>query len=368
MKPYPVIVIGGTGVFGRYIVEGLLDSGAPFQVTAAARNRAAFDRHFPQASSRLDFAPVDIGNRNSVEAALAGKELVILAAGPFQELPATVAEVAAERGLHYLDIGDDPAYAAKLADLKPVFQAAGKLCLTGLSSLPGISLPLAASIADRFDRIEKISIGLFIGNKNQKGPGAVMSAIGNLGRPVTVIRRGVRAEVPAWSEGEKFPYPAPIGPVPSYSFNSPDPMVFPDYFPCAELSVKVGFEWALARLSFSIFKFLVRRGAQRLVQATTKLLFPCFALMHYFGSERGAVSVVLTGSKGSRSIRFRASLWGQERSQRMAAMPCVVAAEALVAGECNPSAVSDLLGWLPPASFLDRLAAKGFEVEVEELS
>src|SRR5262249_53884719 len=157
----------------------------------------------------------------------------------------------------------------------------GKTFLSGLSSLPGVSLPLASLISERFDQVERISIGMFIGNKNQKGRGAVMSALQGLARPALVIRQGKIKEIASWSEGELFPYPAPIGSVASYSFNSPDAVVFPNFIPCSELTVKVAFEWALARFIFSIFNQLSKWGLSKLVKGFAKLFFPLFALGHY---------------------------------------------------------------------------------------
>jgi len=368
LMEYPVIIIGGTGVFGRYIVDELLASPIPFRITVAARHRETFEKEFAHPPPNLDFCAVDLLDPSSVEPALRGKELAILAAGPFQNLPTVVAELAARLGIHYLDICDDPAYLEKMLALRELFQRSGKTFLSGLSSLPGISLPLASLISGRFDRVEKISIGMFIGNKNQKGRGAVLSAIEGLARPALAIRQGRLQEIESWSEGENYPYPPPIGKVPSYSFNSPDPLIFPNFVPCSDLSVKVAFEWALARFAFSLFNRGSKWGLHKFVKAMAKIFFPFFALGHYFGSERGSVSVILSGSKNNQSMKIRAALVGENRAQKMASLPCVIAAEALAKGEIQTPAVLDLTRWLPPEIFMDRLMQRGFKVLVEEIT
>ncbi len=365
---FRVVVIGGAGVFGRYIVEGLIASPTDFEVTVASRHRASFDRAYPAASDRLRFQAFDLDAAATVAPLLSGKQIVIVAAGPFQGFGPELALEASRLGVHYIDICDDPVYMQQLQGLQGELCQSGALVLSGLSSLPGLSVRLLDVIHTRLDVLEDVSIGLFIGNSNHKGRGAVTSAIAGLEETATVIEDGEPKEIPVWSHKESYPYPAPIGSVPSFSFRSPDPLLVPGLFDVRSLRVKVSFEWRLARWAFSLFKLASRVVGVGPVLFLSGRLYPLFNLFHRFGSERGCVSVVVKGKRDERPVTIRASLIGLEKGQRLASLPAVVAAEAIANREHRGAGLCDLVSWLPSQVFLDKLVEKGLLLRVEEVA
>ncbi len=363
-----VAVIGGTGVFGQYIVEGLLQSPIDFSITVAARNKKTFDKVFSVVSPRLTFQSVDLTNPASLEQLLDGIQIVILAAGPFQGFTSQLALTASRMGVHYIDICDDPAYIERLITVSKELNQSKALLLSGLSSLPGISMRLIDIAHNRFDRIDSVSIGLFIGNSNKKGHGAVMSSLDSLDKTASVIENGQHKEIPVWSDKELYLYPKPIGVIPSYSFNSPDALLAAQHFKIRDLRVKVGFEWRLARWSFLFFKLATKFCSVRLIKGLVRGLFPLFSWFHRFGSERGCVSVIMRGHQQNEIKTVRASLLGLEKGQRMASLPAVIAAEAIANNEVRGTGLTDLISWLPSKAFLDKLQQKGFELRIEELN
>ena len=83
-----VLIVGGTGYFGRLLVEDLRRH-TDCELIVAGRNSA------------------DLRNPASLEAALKGASIAICAAGPFQALPTTLAELCLRDGIHYIDLADD---------------------------------------------------------------------------------------------------------------------------------------------------------------------------------------------------------------------------------------------------------------------
>ena len=362
----PIIIIGGTGVFGRFIVEELQKSEVDFQITVAARRKSEFMKYF-KSEEDLKFQHIDLKDESSIKKALQGKFLCIMAAGPFQGFSNDLVSIAAKEGVHYLDICDDPGYIEKIHAVKPALDTSQKIFITGLSSLPGISLPLAALIYERFDHVNSIDIGLFIGNNNQKGRGAVFSALDNLNQEVTVYKQGLKHKIPGWSHKQAFAFPEPIGKVPGYSFSSADPMLFAKHFQFNSLNVKVAFEWAIARWSFSWFKFLAGLGLHKFVKAMVSVMFPLFALAHNIGSERGAVTVTIKGENQKITKAFSVSIYADKKSQRMASLPCVIAAEAIAKNECSKTGLLALHEWMEPKTFFAKLEEKGMQLIIEEL-
>jgi saccharopine dehydrogenase-like NADP-dependent oxidoreductase len=357
-----ILVIGGTGVFGSLIVGELLASPAGFHVAVAARHVASFRAVFPVPHPRLDFCPVDLYDEARLAGAVAGRAIVILAAGPFQRIGAAPALAAVRAGAHFLDINDSPAYFLRLREVAEDLRAAGKTVVTGLSSLPGISIPLFCHIKDDFDVIEAIEIGLFIGNANAKGAAAVASALENLTTPVTVWRDGKKRTTMGWSHKMPHPFPQPIGAVPAYSFASPDPLVFAEIARFNDLAVKVAFESATVRRLFTVLHQLAHLGWYGAVRQFIMASRPWWNKARRFGTERGCVSVVVRGKKAGAALTRQAAVLALTRGQRLAALPCVIAVEGLNRGEIKGAGLLRPDQALAPREFLQRLNTRGLQV------
>src|SRR6266581_4723811 len=83
-----VLVVGGAGHFGRLLTDDL-SRHTDCDLIAPLRSAA------------------DLSNRTSLESALSGVAVAICAAGPFQTLPTTLAQLCLQGGIHYIDLADD---------------------------------------------------------------------------------------------------------------------------------------------------------------------------------------------------------------------------------------------------------------------
>ncbi|HEV2569160.1 complex I NDUFA9 subunit family protein [Sphingomonas sp.] len=120
MKDAIVTVFGGGGFVGRYAVQELLDGGEGFRVRIAQREpRDAWFLKPLGSLGQTQFLAADIGNRASVERAVAGASAVLNLVGSFDNMQAVqadgariVAEAAAAAGVetlvHVSAIGADP--------------------------------------------------------------------------------------------------------------------------------------------------------------------------------------------------------------------------------------------------------------------
>src|SRR6266699_713684 len=134
-----VMVIGGTGGFGRRLVEGLVAT-TDLDVIVAARD---LDRaHTLTAALDPDHASAIALDRRAVTPEMlreAGASVVVDAAGPFQGADYRVARAAIAAGMHYLDLADGRGFVAGFAALDAEARAAGVVALTGASSTPSLS-------------------------------------------------------------------------------------------------------------------------------------------------------------------------------------------------------------------------------------
>src|SRR5437867_4484486 len=129
-----LLVVGGTGHFGRLLIDDLLDH-------AGCDLRVASRRAFR--SERFETVVADLWNPSSLERALSGVSIAICAAGPFQKLPVSLAEICVRRGIHYMDLADDRGFVRKIRTLAAHQNDDGPAICTGWSTVPALSGALA---------------------------------------------------------------------------------------------------------------------------------------------------------------------------------------------------------------------------------
>src|SRR5262249_54024083 len=108
-----VVILGGYGTFGRLIAEQLARSDAEGIVAG----RDAVKGQAFAASLKAGFVFCDMKRKDALRGAVAGTQLVINAAGPFQAKDYSIPQLCIEQGCHYIDLGDGREYVAGIAQL-----------------------------------------------------------------------------------------------------------------------------------------------------------------------------------------------------------------------------------------------------------
>ena len=118
-------MLGGHGFFGANAVRLLREAGVP--AIAAGRSEANAE------------------DRRSLAAFLHPHDVVLDAAGPFQERSAALLEIAMARGVDVVDLSDSAAYARLVADHRAAIDAHHIAVLTGCSAISAVAATLAGS-------------------------------------------------------------------------------------------------------------------------------------------------------------------------------------------------------------------------------
>src|SRR5207247_8780139 len=98
MSSRKVLVIGGTGYFGRLLIDDLLRN-TDCDLTVSSRNCIS--------SNRYETVVADLWDPDSLQRALTGMNIVICTAGPLQRLPSTLTRLCLRGGIQYLDLTAD---------------------------------------------------------------------------------------------------------------------------------------------------------------------------------------------------------------------------------------------------------------------
>lgn len=299
MAELRVLLIGATGVFGSRLAE-LASREEGLALTLAARGGSKLET----LAARLGGLATQRLDRTTLTGAdLAGFDLVIDAAGPFQTSAPTVIEAAIAARVPYIDLADGRDFVAAIGEHDAAAKAAGISITTGASSIPALShAALDALVAD-WRQVDRILIGIFPGNRAPRGLAVVQAILSYVGRPVRVWRGGAWTSVPGWGMLHRWRIVG-VGKRWASVCDTPEQdMLVARYRPTQAAEFFAGMELSILHLGLALLALPVRwrwiaslRPASRPLLAIAKLLQP-------FGSDVGAMEVIVEGRDAAGEAR-----------------------------------------------------------------
>ncbi len=154
--PANILILGGTGFTGRLIARHLLEyADAVVTITSRRLEKAQevagdLGRDRP---GRVLAVYADAANAASLRAAMAGQTLIVVAA-PTTAYVQTVARLALDLGVDYLDVQVGAKKFAYLEAIASEIEASGRCFITEAGFHPGLPAALVRFAADHFDKIE----------------------------------------------------------------------------------------------------------------------------------------------------------------------------------------------------------------------
>ena len=299
MPDLRILVIGATGVFGSRLAE-LASREAGVAITLAARDRARLDA----LAARLGGLPVRTLDRERLAAAdLAGFDVVIDAAGPFQASAPTVIEAAIAASVHYVDLADGRAFVAAIDRHDAAARAARVSVTTGASSIPALSHAAIDALTDGWRRIDRIRVGIFPGNRAPRGLAVVQAILSYAGHPVRVWRGHRWTNISGWGMTRRWIVPGVGARWASVCDTPEQDLLVQRYHPQESAEFFAGMELAVLHLGLALLTLPVRWGwiaslrpASRPLLAIAKWLLP-------FGSDVGAMDIVVAGRDAGGEVR-----------------------------------------------------------------
>jgi hypothetical protein len=342
-----VLVVGSTGYFGRLLIDDLLRS-VECELLVASR------RHFR--SNRFETMVADLWDAESLDRALAGVAVAICAAGPYQDLPTSLAALCLRRQIHYIDLADDRGFVRRVRSIAGDHEHSRSAICTGWSTVSALSGLLANIAATGIGPVDSILIQMAPGNRGARHTATIASLMHSVGRPFRVLRNGVWRDVRGWSEPRDFVFPSPVGKRRGYLVDVPDHEIFPTLFGARAVEFRAGSELRILNACIS----LMGRTRQNWV-AWSGLLQRAAALSSWIGNDCGAIGVEVSGS-GAR----RASIVADSRGERIAVMPATVMTARLLSGAQEHGLMS-YKDWLTEEDLRLECKRRGFRLVVEEL-
>jgi hypothetical protein len=285
-----VLVLGGTGVFGSRLCR-LLAADPGIALTIAARDRAAVDalaRELGVAGRAFDWC-------RDLDGVLGegGHDVLVHAAGPFQEQDYAVAERCIRRGVHYLDLADDSAFVRGIDRLAEAALKANVLVCSGASTAPAITGAVVDE-ALKTGPVERVAFGIMPGNDAPRGPALVATILGGAGRPI--------ADQPGrhvWGDLRRMVLPG-LGRRWVAACDLPEPALFAQRFGIRDTYAGAGMELSILHVGLWLLSWLVRGRLVRSLAPAAPLLVRIADRLRFLGTDRGGLRVELHGESQER--------------------------------------------------------------------
>ncbi len=173
-----ILIYGANGYTGELIARELVALGmAPI---LSGRNAGAVERLAQELG--LTARPAELTDAAAMEAALAGVDVLLNAAGPFAQTWQDATRACLRNHVHYLDITGEPDVLAGCADLDGAARDAG------ITVMPGVGFDVvptdcvAALLAARLPDADRLTLAF--GGMNQASRGTARTVMSHIDKPV----------------------------------------------------------------------------------------------------------------------------------------------------------------------------------------
>jgi saccharopine dehydrogenase-like NADP-dependent oxidoreductase len=365
-----VLLIGATGVFGARIAARLAHD-VRFELVLAGRTRAALERLCDQLDdSAVTIAVIDV-DAPDLSTTLQGlaPQLVIHAAGPFQARDYRVAEACLACHSHYVDLADGRDFVSGIVALDARARAAGKLLVSGASTLPALSSAVIDRLKNRFASLHSIEHAISPGNRTPRGDATVAAILSYCGRPVPVWHEGRWQRGYGWLSTRRVPFMS--GPRWVGLCDVPDLGLFPQrYGDVQSVVFRAGLE--LRRLHFGtwLLAWLVRMGLLRNLARHASRLRRISEWFLHAGTGDGGMVVELCGRDAQdKPIKLRWLLHAEAGDgPQIPATPAVVLARKLADGLLDATGAMPCMGLFDLEEALDALSGYAINARLETLT
>ena len=296
-----VVILGGSGFFGKLIAERLTAAGLQPIVASRSAGELRIDANKPE----------------DLRANLKQRDLVIDAAGPFQQRTSALIDAARTIGFDVIDLSDSADYTSMIYQNEAPIGAAGIRVLTACSSLSTISAIILKSSG--IEQPRRFSVYLVPASRYTANPGSMRSFL---------------AGVQGRSRTLRFPR---LGDRSGVTVKSVDSVTLPALFPSLqtiELIADSGQAIANALLPAPWFRRFIERHLDRAMK-----------IAHAIGERHGVIAYDVAATTRRKQVVFTG-----DKSYMLAVIPAVEAALAISNGRFAHR------GLVPPTEHLDPFA------------
>lgn len=350
-----VVVIGGSGNFGARICRALR-SAPLLEVIAAGRS--------------ADAARIDISSDSFArELRALAPGLVIHCAGPFQDQDYRVAQSSLAAGAHYLDLADGREFVCRFQKRNDAAaRAAGRIALSGASTLPALSAAVIDHLRSRFRSLAQIEIVIAPGQRAPRGAATLAGVFSYAGRPFNWLNDGAWIEAWGWQELRRVSIVG-LGRRWAAACDVPDLELLPARYPeVRSVQFRAALELGVQHFALWGAAALRRAGLPLPIERWARALDRVARWMDALGGERGGMLVSVTGEglDGGRKRLDWSVLADSNHGPEIPCMPAVLLARKLAGGALSRVGAYPCTGFLTLQEFEPEFSRWGMRSTIEE--
>lgn len=327
-----VLILGGTGVFGRRIAANLARREELDLIVAARDGAAAAAFVRALGANRAASLEVDLAKADAVQRLLQAKPAVIVdTVGPFQSRNLALPRRCAERGIHYVDIADSRARVVEIASLDAAARLEHTAIVSGASTVPAFTTAIVDDLAKNPQEVVAVEVGITPGQRAPRGLATASAVLSCCGRPVP----SARDDEPAfgWGDLERHAYPAPVGERWLSNVDTPERALWSARYPALEsMKIRAGLEVGILHLGLSLLSRGVRLGVLPPLARFARPFLRIAAAFDWLGTAAGAmhVRVVTRDSNGRTAVREAVLVAEQGDGPQIPAAPAALVVKKLL--------------------------------------
>ena len=358
MREEKVLVIGGGGFYGRYLVADLVQHTNAEIVVASRHPPATWD-----GLDRVRSKVCDLRDLATLERLANDCRLVIHCAGPFQQLLLNPLHAAIHTKSDYIDIAEDRNYAKQVLVLTEEIRRAGITVLSGLSVAPAMEALFAEMLRSCFDTL--VSVRTFAAPDTRKHRGMAMfhTMLTGVGKPFWQPGNGKLRRVRGWTEPEWVEFPPPLGKRLTYLvLEMADLDLLPELFGVKTVEFKAGTEWQLLNRLLNMAAHIRRVTGYPNWENFTSLIRAFSWLVGRFGKDEGGVIFEIRGFRNGTLTTHRIAVTARRDGGLIPSILAGIAAWKLFSGQLTQKGLVPVHQWITSEELVAALKTRGLEI------
>jgi hypothetical protein len=294
---------------------------------------------------------------------------VIHCAGPFQGQDYRVALAALRCGAHYVDLADGREFVVGFVTaVEAAAKAAGRVAITGASTLPALSSAVVDSMRDSHGALEQIDIVIAPGQHTPRGIATMSAVLGYAGKPFPWLQGGGWRVAHGWQEmrRESFSFGRRL----SAACDVPDLVLLPERYPDVKtVTFRAALEVSVQPIALWILAALRRFGVLTPVANWASALNRIGVWLDRFGSGTGGMKVRVEGrdSLGRPNRKEWELVAKDNHGPEIPCMAAVLLASKLARGEVLSTGARVCMGMLPLSEFESEFARWNITTLVQDV-
>ncbi|OVA08050.1 Saccharopine dehydrogenase / Homospermidine synthase [Macleaya cordata] len=353
-----VLILGGTGRVGGSTATALSKFCPDLRLLIGGRNREKGAALVATLGENSEFVEVNIDNVKALEASLNDVDLLVHAAGPFQQTEkCTVLEAAISTQTAYLDVCDDTSYAFRAKSLHQKAVAANIPAITTAGIYPGVSNVMAAELvlSARSESMEpeRLRFFYYTAGSGGAGPTILVTSFLLLGEEVVAYNQGEMIKLKPYTGMLNIDFGKGIGKRDVYLLNLPEVRSTHEILGVPSVSARFGtapffWNWGMAAITSLVPAEVLRDKGK--VRQLVQIFDPLVRAVDGIAGERVSMRVDLECSNGRNTI----GLFSHKRLSVSVGTSTAAFALAMLEGSTEPGV------WFPEEP-------EGIAVEAREL-